>query len=256
MLIKFLRWEISDPIKLIIFVIGSGFLSLTIKEATYGNILGAGALFEESVLASCLPFCFSQEFYIVLSILVPLLVGLSLRYDRDSGTALTFYTLPFSKGNVFLIKFLSSWFLTFLMVSISYFTVVTVTYSSIPSLLIRSFLCKGMLISLLLFIGTVSLYTVSISSFFSCLSPNTFIAVIASFIFLYSPLIIGTSSLPYTLWTYGLNSVSIEALLSMEKGFFVCTRAFFDMRTTIVSVGFPLILAILSFLITQMRDVQ
>jgi len=210
----FIRYELQEPTKLSILLFFSVLVSAAhkvflLKQA--GQVLSTYPLFP-------LPELFvdmaqlNTPFYVLASLMASFIVGISARTERDLGVALSIYALPYSRRAILTAKFFSN-FLLLVMYSLAIHILVFILHFSGTLEGALGALTAG-IPSLILFYAVFMCYIVSISSFIAISSPNTYVAILASFLALYFPVLANIGWLVPTIGT-DLNALKTPAFLSV-----------------------------------------
>ena len=204
-------WELGDPLRLLLFLLG-------VPSLTY--LLAVGYLraqWEVSSLSSLYPPVYtagsplgsitaihlfdypslSTGFWVLLSLLVAVFSVMTFRYDRENGYALSVYSLPFGKGEIFTAKALSALTLSLLSLYVPLLIVDVFPNADILEA-VMGIVFTGRYFHLLVFATYFVLFSLSVSVLFSVLLGNMFLAFIASFFLLVLPFFAGLSWPPFS----------------------------------------------------------
>ncbi|MCD6524250.1 MAG: hypothetical protein J7K48_04545 [Thermococcus sp.] len=205
-----LSWEIGDPLRLAIFLLGVpsltyllgvGYLKSqweVVSVSLPGRSIPPGGLPLNSITAAHLfeYLSLSAGFWILLTLLVSVFSILAFRYDREQGYALSVYSMPFTKGELFVAKALSVLLISLLLLYIPLLIVDIVPNADIIGV-IREITFTDRYFHLLVFATYFVLFSLSISVLFSVLLKNMFLAFIASFFLLVLPFFAGLHWPPF-----------------------------------------------------------
>ncbi len=204
-------WELGDSLRLLLFLLG-------VPPLTY--LLAVGYLraqWDVGSVSSHLPPVFtagsflgsitalhlfdypslSTGFWVLLSLLVAAFSVMTFRYDRENGYALSVYSLPFGKSEIFTAKVLSALVLSLLSLYVP--LLIVDVFPNVDILEgIREIVFTERYLYLLVFATYFVLFSLSVSTLFSVLLENMFLAFIASFFFLVLPFFAGLSWPPFS----------------------------------------------------------
>ncbi len=208
---KLVAWELNDQLRLIIFLLG-------VPPLTY--LLAVGYLrsqWEVSSVSSSHPFFYTTQsplgsitavhlfdylslssgFWVLLSLLVSIFSIMTFRYDRENGYALSVYSLPFTKREIFTAKMFSVLLLSSLSLYIPLLIVDVFPNADILNV-IKGIILTRPYLHLLVFATYFVLFSLSVSVLFSVLLRNMFLAFIASFFLLVLPFFAGLNWPPFS----------------------------------------------------------
>ena len=222
-------WELGDPLRLLLFLLGIP--SLTYLLAVYY----LRSQWEVGSVSSHLPPVYNHSsflgsitalhlfdypslstgFWVLLSLLVVVFSVIAFRYDRENGYALSLYSLPFGKGEVFTAKVLSA--LTLSLLSLYVPLLVIDVFPNVDILkVIREIVLTEQYFHLLVFATYFVLFSLSVSVFLSVILENMFLAFIASFFFLVLPFFAGLNWPPFFFVPMLARSLSLASPFSMD----------------------------------------
>ncbi|ALV62990.1 putative membrane protein, conserved [Thermococcus sp. 2319x1] len=192
------KWEASDPIRSLIFLVGFVLFLISFKSSTYNAPFGASTSMDyvSQNLWTIYFFMFSSDSYLILVSTSILISTIGVRYERDTKFALSVVTLPLKKWKILLVKFLMGVAFSYTALFGSYLLVLVYSFSDIPRLFKESLMMNHTLLYVAVFFLFVSLYVSSISYLVSIIAPNTFAAFLLGIVFLYLPQFMGLLSLP------------------------------------------------------------
>ena len=108
------KYEVQEPIKLYILTFFSILVSAVHKVfllKQMGQFISSSPLFPLPRFFVDMAQ-FNGPLYFLAAIFIPFIVALSVREERDEGTALSIYALPYSKKAILTIKFISNCYLS------------------------------------------------------------------------------------------------------------------------------------------------
>ncbi|AHL23827.1 ABC-2 family transporter permease [Thermococcus nautili] len=244
-----ISWELNRPLVVMTFFAGlvMGFISVHsdyLSPYSTVHVISATASVELSsfslsgnafwhVLKSLPRAGFS-----VYSFLVILLGTLIFRHDRDTGYALTLYTLPYKKSKIFLAKLVSLLFLIVMMLYFPLFLSVFLSSATvaghIPFILDEAFFKTLLLITLAL------VYVATLTAFLSMVLRGMFPTLIGSYLIVHISTSIGGGKLPpFSLF---IRATEINPSL-------------LDSSVVLHGIFLPLLLIILGVIASERRDV-
>ncbi|USH00646.1 hypothetical protein K1720_04185 [Thermococcus argininiproducens] len=199
-----IKWELNEPVKLIILLLGVSLLSIEFKDflllsPKHGVSTAPVLNYAYHDFLSM----FNRNTYLILSFMLPFLATLSVRRERDENLALTIYSLGYSKEEILMVKFFTTYVLTFVFVVSAHLLVFALHFSSTPSTILVTL--RSSLFEVLVFYALVIFYMFSISYLVAILSPNSYISIFSSFLLLYIPLFTHITSLLPETWVRLLN---------------------------------------------------
>ena len=204
-------WELGDPLRLIIFLIGVPSLTYLLAVGylrsqwdvssftsahppVYKNLSPLGSITAVHLFDY---LSLSVGFWILLSLLVSVLSVLTFRYDRERGYAFSVYSLPFTKGEMFTSKVLSALLLSLLSLYVPLLIVDVFPNADILKA-VRGITFTGQYFHLLVFATYFVLFSLSISVFLAVTLRDMFLAFIASFFLLVLPFFAGLNWPPFS----------------------------------------------------------
>ncbi|WP_297074142.1 hypothetical protein [Thermococcus sp.] len=244
-----ISWELNRPLVVMTFFAGlvMGFISVhSAYLIPYSKV---------HVISSTTPigsFSFSPEgnaFWHVLkslpragfsvySFLVILLGTLIFRHDRDTGYALTLYTLPHRKSKIFLAKLVSLLLLTVLMLYLLLFLSVFLSSATVAGYV--PLMLDGAFFKTLLLITLALVYVATLTAFLSTVLAGMFPTLIGSYLIVHLSTAIGGGKLPpFSLF---IRATELNPALSNSS-------------VVLHGVLLPLILALLGAIVSERRDV-
>ena len=204
-------WELGDPLRLLLFLLGVPSLTYLLAVGYLKSQWGEGSVsshlppvysagsFLGSITALHLfdYLSLSTGFWVLLSLLVSVISVMTFRYDRENGYALSVYSLPFGKGEIFTAKVLSALTLSLFLIYVP--LLIVDVFPNVDILMaIRRIVFTKQYLHLLVFATYFVLFSVSVSVFLSVILENMFLAFIASFFFLVLPFFAGLSWPPFS----------------------------------------------------------
>ena len=206
-----LAWELSDSLRLIIFLLGIPSLTYLLAVGYLKSQweLGSVVFSRPPVYKGLSPLgsitavhlfdylSLSSGFWVLLALLVSILSVLTFRYDREHGYAFSVYSLPFSKGEIFTAKFFSALLLSLVSLYIPILIVDVFPNADILGV-IRKILFTTQYCHLLVFATYFVLFSLSVSLLFSVLLRDMLLAFIASFFLLVLPFFAGLNWPPFS----------------------------------------------------------
>ncbi len=239
-----LEWELNDPIKLSIFVLGAFamalLLTVTYLRVTWGTG-GAETITNTGTWRHWLiTYPSMTRAWVMLAFLVPAMTVLTFRYDREGGYALPIYTLPCSKSMIFSIKLVTVYILSLLLFFIPLFFVNIVVNADVSTLLSVIMGKKFTFLYLLSFYFLN--YSLAVSVLYSLLFRNSFLCFFLAFFTLITPFFAGLNVPPFSFVLYLSRIVNTG-----------CS----PMTLRLVSLGLflPLIFLIVSWILSTWRDI-
>jgi len=213
-LYKLFRWEMNDIVKNVLLFFGILLVGMAMKRSLMSVSSSVGfasgteiQLFSASkasgVSTSILGMLSLDDAWTLLSFLILLLGALTFRYDRDSGVALSVYSLPYSNTEIFGVKLLSLLIHGFTMVLLPFAYVTVTTYASMVGYLPG--ITSGFIDDALALVTFLVLYLIAVATLTSLASPNAFLAFMLGFAVIYAPRVTGVSKLPPQLF---INAIS------------------------------------------------
>ncbi|MDV3104338.1 ABC transporter permease subunit [Thermococcus waiotapuensis] len=205
-----LSWEISDPLRLAIFLLGVPSLTYVLEVSYLKAQWEVVSVSSTTFIPPTVPpinsvtaihlfeyLSFSPGFWILLAFLVSVFSILAFRYDRERGYAFTVYSLPFTKGELFLAKTLSVLLASILFLYIPLLIVDLVPNADIIGV-VKEITLTTRYFYLLVFATYFVLFSLSVSVTFSVLLRNMFLSFIASFFLLVLPFFADLSWPPFS----------------------------------------------------------
>ena len=250
------KWEMNDLIKVILLFLGILLAGMSMKQSAMGvgNSVGfisglekdvSSGLFgpsESSGVMNAIKGMLSLDnVWTLLSFLILLLGALTFRYDRDSGIAKSVYSLPYSNDEIFGVKLLSFLIYGFIMIFLPFAYVVLTTYTSISGYLPE--IASHFINDTLVLVVFLLLYLIAVATLTSLASPNAFLAFMAGFAVIYTPRILGNSSIPPQLF---ISAISRSGSTDFTP---------FTVQYVGWGVLVPLALLVLSWVLIRRRDV-
>ncbi|AFK22356.1 hypothetical protein [Pyrococcus sp. ST04] len=213
---KIIKWEMNEPIRVLILLVGmvlnasvihNALLSLhsSIVTINFQARLDYRYLMQEASTFST-TFALSNllrypGFWMISIIFISLLGAIIFRADRDSGYASSLYSLPYRKWEMFIVKYITLITFSCLLIFIPLFSVTLFANFSLARELIDIFLSQPIK-SRLLALTYMLLYTTSVVSVVSLVSVSVLISFIVSFTLLLLPFYLGISNIPPLLFLY------------------------------------------------------
>ncbi|AEK72028.1 hypothetical protein GQS_00625 [Thermococcus sp. 4557] len=187
-----LRWELRSPLNLALASAGAVLVGTVMKryymtwsESAHGGPHGV----EE--LGSVFRDAFTGDVYLILAILVPFIITLAVRLERDEGVALSVYSLPVSRVKILLAKFLAAFLALFLFVFSVHLLVFGLHFSATPGAVLS--VLKTHTLQMAFFYLSALLFMTSVAALIAIASPNTYVSIFGGFIVLYLPEFLGTT---------------------------------------------------------------
>jgi len=253
-IVTLLSWELNDPIKVLITALGilvNGYIfqhSLLISIGEIGTVStfidGLNSI-SGFVISRAIT---SEDFWVITTFFIAMLVTLTFRAGIEGRYELTTYSLPYSRPEIFAVKLLVSFLLSLLVVFIPFLVVVCVNFAETPKF-VFSILTGERFVALFVVILMAIFYILSVTLFLSVVSRNMFAALVFSFPILVIPYFVSANLPPGDFLGETAGNVSVG-------GYFAISH--FLIQTPFIVGGFvvPLILTLLSFMITLRGDVR
>ncbi|NJE53735.1 hypothetical protein [Thermococcus sp. 21S9] len=251
-LYKLFRWEMNDVIKNVLLFFGILLVGMAMKRFLMGvsssvgfasgmDVQLFGASKASGVSTSILGLLSLNDVWTLMGFLILLLGALTFRYDRDSGIALSVYSLPYSNTEIFGVKLLSLFIYGFIMILLPFTYITVTTYASIAGYLPA--ITSSFIGDALVLVVFMVLYLIAVGTLTSLISPNAFLAFMVGFAVIYAPRVTGVSNLPPQLF---INAISRSG-----------STDFTPFTAQYVSWGLlvPLALFALSWVLIKRRDV-
>lgn len=242
-----IKWELDDPIRNLIFLVGFVLFSISFKSNIY-NISSGGSTslnYTFQNLWTIYFTMFSSDSYLILVLTSLLISVIGIRYERDTKFALSLYALPIKKWKISLIKFFVDIIFSYIAFFGSYLLVLIYTFSDIPKLFKESLTVNHTIFYIVTFFLFVSLYVLSISHFVSTIAPNTFAALLLGIVFLYLPRFLGLLDLPPYLF--------MQAFLHMRNP--IIRKQIME-NLVLWGIFVPLLILFASLVLSEWRDVK
>ncbi|ASJ09410.1 hypothetical protein A3L11_09280 [Thermococcus siculi] len=243
-----LRWELRSPLNLAMTSGGAVLVGLVMKRyyMTWSTS-SHGAPSGVEMLGSVFRDAFTGDVYLLLALLVPFLVTLAVRLERDEGVALSVYSLPVSRVRILLAKFLAAFLLLLIFVFSVHLLVFTLHFAATPEAVAE--VLKVQTIPMAFFYLSALLFMVSVAAVVAIASPNTYISIFGGFVLLYLPEFVGADWFWLLKWRDALTNYKWATIsLSMDPVF---GREF--LRVTLLPA---LILVAIYLIIGNWRDVR
>ncbi|WP_258084158.1 ABC transporter permease [Thermococcus thermotolerans] len=187
-----LRWELRSPLNLALASAGAVLVGIVMKRYYLTWSAGShGGPYGVEMLGSVFRDAFTGNVYLLLALLVPFLVTLAVRLERDEGVALSVYSLPVSRVKILLAKFLAAFLALFLFVFSVYLLVFGMHFSTTPDAVLSAL--KTHIIPMAFFYLSALLFMTSVAALIAIASPNTYVSIFGGFIALYLPVFLGTT---------------------------------------------------------------
>ena len=179
--LKLVVWESEDPIKGYMLILTSAILAFIMKMSlirmTFFMLMSA----PRQMLNYPLFTMFSYNAYVVIILGASFLIALTLRGERDEGSAYFIYSLPISMRGIILAKIMSVYLSSLLVISVTHVLIFLLHFSSSYSIKV----VLKFLPIILSFYASLLLYIVSISTLSSLLIPNAPTVGILSFFLIF-----------------------------------------------------------------------
>nr|WP_240924264.1 ABC transporter permease [Thermococcus sp. 21S7] len=143
------------------------------------------------MLGSVFRDAFTGDVYLLLAILVPFIITLAVRLERDEGVALSVYSLPVSRVKILLAKFLAAFLTLFIFVFSVHLLLFYLHFADTPKAVIE--VLKVQTVPMAFFYLSALLFMVSVAAVVAITSPNTYVSIFGGFIALYLPEFLGTT---------------------------------------------------------------
>ncbi|NJE10519.1 ABC transporter permease [Thermococcus sp. MAR1] len=187
-----LRWELRSPLTLALVSVGAVLVGTVMKRyyltwsaSSHGGPHGVG------ILGLVFRTAFTGDVYLLLAILVPFIITLAVRLERDEGVALSVYSLPVSRVRILLAKFLAAFLVLFIFIFAVYLLVFALHFSATPDAVLSAL--KVHVAQMAFFYLSVLLFMTSVAALIAIASPNTYVSIFGGFIALYLPEFLGTN---------------------------------------------------------------
>ncbi|WP_456423106.1 hypothetical protein [Thermococcus sp.] len=206
-------WELGDMLRLVIFLLvvfsltyllavnylklqwGVGSFDSPIPPVySYNNEDILGSMTTEHLFTY---LSTTLGFWVLLALGISIFSVIGIRYDRERGYALSVYSLPYSKADIFLGKVFSVFILSFLAMYIPVFVVNVFLNVDILRFIVRIIFTRFYL-NALIFALYFLLFSMAISLFFSVVLRDMLLAFIASFFLLVLPFFGGLDWPPFS----------------------------------------------------------
>jgi len=198
-----LAWELGDHVRLIVFALSVSGLTLVLTAKVLETRVsavpsGTGRFLGPNLLTHAILSPLGDPSpWTMLSLLIPIFAILTFRYERDMGYAQSLYTLPLSKGRIFLVKTAVVLLLSLLTAYVPILIAIAGTHADIwPAL--REAMSEGIFISAMVLTLYFVLYAASVSILVSLLFRNAFLDFMASFFLLAVPKFVGVNAPPFS----------------------------------------------------------
>ncbi|NJE02818.1 ABC transporter permease [Thermococcus sp. MV11] len=189
---EILRWELRSPLNLALVSAGAVLIGTVMKRYYLTWSAGSrGGPYGVEILGSIFREAFTGDVYLLLAILVPFIITLAVRLERDEGVALSVYSLPLSRVEVLLAKFLAALLALFLFVFAVHLLVFALHFSATPDAVAGVLVTHAVPVAW--FYLMVLLFMVSLAALVAVLSPNAYVSIFGGFVALYLPLFLGTT---------------------------------------------------------------
>ncbi|NJE00193.1 hypothetical protein E3E26_10470 [Thermococcus sp. LS1] len=187
-----LCWELRSPLSLALASAGAVLVGTVMKRYyLVWSVSSHGRPYGVEVLGSVFREAFTGDVYLLLALLVPFIITLAVRLERDEGVALSVYSLPVSRAKILLAKFLAAFITLFLFVFAVYLLVFAIHFAATPDAVIS--VLGIYTVPMAFFYFAVLLFMTSVAALIAIASPNTYISIFGGFIALYLPVFLGTT---------------------------------------------------------------
>ncbi|QDA31347.1 hypothetical protein FH039_06680 [Thermococcus indicus] len=187
-----LRWELRSPLNLTLASAGAVLVGTVMKRYYLTWSAGShGGPHGVNILGSVFRTAFTGDVYLILAILVPFIITLAVRLERDEGVALSVYSLPVSRVRILLAKFLAAFLALFLFAFSVYLLVFGMHFSATPGAVLS--VLKIHTAQMAFFYFSALLFMTSVAALIAIASPNTYVSIFGGFIALYLPMFLGTT---------------------------------------------------------------
>ncbi|WP_297068819.1 hypothetical protein [Thermococcus sp.] len=247
-------WEVNEHFRVMavvsgIIVVGIVFqhsLLRSIGEVTNspGDIFGLRSMSGLTILLSAT----SSGFWITASFFIIILVSLVFRSGIEKGYELTLYSLPYSKLEVFSVKFLEGFTLSTLIVLLPALVLTFLNFSDVPaflSSLARDERFLGLLILMMLGV----LYVVSVVTFLSLSLRSMLATILSAFSIVIIPYLINAGLPPANLF-------NANVMTMLGEKYFSPLRLITGKSVAIYGLFVPAVLIGLSAVLAMRRDVK
>ena len=220
------KHELQEPTKLSVLLL----FSVLISAAYKAFLIGYRSSFSSTYPHFHLHRVFvemghsNMTFYLFATLMASFIVGISTRTERDTGVALSIYALPYSRKAILMAKFFSNFLLIFVYSLALHIIVFVLHFSGTVEGVLKA-LSEGIPFVIIFYI-IVTFYVVSLSSFVAISSPNTYVAIMVSFLALYFPVLANIKWLMPALtewWEAGLSTyaTSFKTLIFLSVVLFI-----------------------------------
>ncbi|ASJ07333.1 ABC transporter permease [Thermococcus pacificus] len=214
-----LRWELRSPLNLAMTSGGAVLIGLVMKRyyMTW-SASSHGGPYGVDILGSIFRDAFTGDVYLLLALLVPFLVTLAVRLERDEGVALSVYSLPVSRVRILLAKFLAAFLVLFIFVFSVHLLLFYLHFADTPKAVIG--VLKVQAIPMAFFYLSALLFMVSVAAVVAIASPNTYVSIFGGFVLLYLPEFLGAGWFWLLKWRDALGNYKWATIsLSMDPVF-------------------------------------
>jgi len=219
---EILRWELRSPLNLAMVSGGAVLIGLVMKRfyLTWNATIRPGP-FGPDVLGSIFRTAFTGDVYLLLALLVPFIMTLAVRLERDEGVALSIYSLPVSRAGVLASKFLAVFLTLFVFLLSTHILIFVLHFAATPGAVVG--VLRIHTIPMAFFYASVLLFMISVAAVVSILSPNAYLSIFGGFVVLYLPKFLGAEWFWFLKWGKVLTdyhpatiSLTMDPIFGME----------------------------------------
>jgi len=250
----FLSWELNDPVKVLMFLLTFPVLSYLLAVGYLHLVSGVGMLqgsappsFSEGALLSSLTASWLLTypslvpgFWILLALFSAVVAVFTFRYERDRGYAFSIYSLPYSKGTIYLTKLLSVIVFSLLVSFIPLLGVLSMLNVDVPSVVVAVLTSRPFL-NLLAFTFYFVFFVISVSVLFGVIFRDMFLSFLAAFFLTVVPYFSSLSVPPFSF---------LKGITNLQNGVSLLSTQY-----AVPGLAIPCALLILSGIIFTRRDV-
>ncbi|NJE76198.1 ABC transporter permease [Thermococcus sp. ES12] len=189
---EILRWELRSPLNLALASAGAVLVGTVMKRYYLTWSAGFhGGPYGVEILGSIFREAFTGDVYLLLAILVPFIITLAVRLERDEGVALSVYSLPVSRVKILLAKFLAVLLVLFLFLLSVHVLVFALHFAATPDAVTG--VLRVYTVPMVFFYLAVLFFMTSVAAVIAIASPNTYVSIFGGFVALYLPIFLGTT---------------------------------------------------------------
>lgn len=247
-------WEVNEHLRVMVVVSGIIVVGIVFQHSLLrslgevtnvpGNFLGLRSMSGLTILLSAT----SSSFWITSSFFIIVLVSLVFRSGIEKGYELTIYSLPYSKLDVFSVKFLEGFILSTLIAFLPALVLTFLNFSDVPaflSSLVRDERFLGLLILMVLGV----LYVVSVVTFLSLSLRSMLATILSAFSIVIIPYLINAGLPPADLF-------NATVMTMLGEKYFSLAQLITDKSVLISGLLIPAVLILSSAALAVRRDVK